>query len=108
MSVFVTFACLSCYKREMAESQQGKRGIDIVKSRRELNRSCRNSAVSERIFALKKSKAGHLGELTKIYRRLDEYLIDQKFANEVREDSHRLGHQWKRYPRGTQRLFSAK
>ena len=39
--VFVTFACLSCYKREMAESQQGKRGIDIIKSRRELNRSCR-------------------------------------------------------------------
>ena len=22
--VFVTFACLSCYKREMAESQRGK------------------------------------------------------------------------------------
>ena len=39
--VFVTFACLSCYKREMAESQREKRGIDIVKSRRELNRSCR-------------------------------------------------------------------
>ena len=64
------------------------------------------STVSERIVALKKSKAGHLGELTKIYRRLDEYLIDQKFAIEVREDSHRLDNQCKRYSRGTQRLFS--
>ena len=46
---------------------------------------------------MKKSKAGHLGELTKIYRRLDEYLTDHKFAIEVREDSHRLDNQWKRY-----------
>ena len=46
---------------------------------------------------MKKSKAGHLGELTKIYRRLDEYLTDHKFAIEVREDSHRLNNQWKRY-----------
>ena len=92
--VFVTFACL-CYKLGMAESQRGgERDIDI-ESRRELVAD--NSAVSERIVALKKSKAGHLGELTKIYRRLDEYLSDHKFAIEVREDSHRLDNQWKRY-----------
>ena len=55
----------------MAESQRGgKRDIDI-ESRRELNAVADSSAVSERIVALKKSKAGHLGELTNIYRRLD-------------------------------------
>ena len=81
----------------MAESQRGReRDIDI-ESRRELNAVADNSAVSERIVALKKSKAGHLGELTKIYRRLDEYLADHKFAIAVREDSHRLDNQWKRY-----------
>ena len=95
--VFVTFACLLCYKLGMAESQRGgERDIDI-ESRRELNAVADNSAVSERIVALKKSKAGHLGELTKIYRRLDEYLTDHKFATEAREDSHRLNNQWKRY-----------
>ena len=61
----------------MAESQRGgERDIDI-ESRRELNAVADNSAVSERIVALKKSKAGHLGELKKIYRRLDEYLLLQ-------------------------------
>ena len=61
----------------MAESQRGgERDIDI-ESRRELNAVADNSAVSERIVALKKSKAGHLGELKKIYRRLDEYLFLQ-------------------------------
>ena len=93
--VFVTFACLLCYKLGMAESQRG--GERDIESRKELNAIADNSAVSERIVALKKSKAGHLGELTKIYRRLDEYLTDHKFAIEVREDSHRLDNQWKRY-----------
>ena len=46
---------------------------------------------------MKKSTAGHLGELTKIYRTLDEYLTDHKFAIEVLEDSHRMYNQWKRY-----------
>ena len=58
--VFVTFACLLCYKLGMTESQRGEdRDIDI-ESRRELNAVADKSAVSERIFALKKSKAGHL------------------------------------------------
>ena len=94
--VFVTFACL-CYKLGMAESQRGgERDVDI-ESRRELNVVADNSAVSERIVAFKKSKAGHVEELRKIYRRLDEYLTDHKFAIKVREDSHRLDNQWKRY-----------
>ena len=81
----------------MAESQRGgKRDIDI-ESRRELNAVADNSAVSWRIVALKKSKAGHLGELKKIYRRLDEYLADHKFSIEVREDSHPSDNQWTRY-----------
>ena len=81
----------------MAESQRGRECDIDIESRRELNAVADNSAVSERIVALKKSKAGHLGELTKIYRRLDEYLADHKFAIAVREDSHRLDNQWKRY-----------
>ena len=55
--VFVTFACFLCHKLGMAESQRGgERDIDI-ESRRELNAVADNSAVSERIVALKKSKA---------------------------------------------------
>ena len=88
--VFVTFACLLCYKLGMAERQRG--GYDI-ESRRELNAVADNLAVSERIVALKKSKAGHLGELTNIYRRLDEYLTDHKFSIDVRKDSHHLDNQ---------------
>ena len=62
--VCVTFACLLCYKLGMTESQRGgERDIDI-ESRRELNAVADNSVVSERIVALKKSKAGLLGELT--------------------------------------------
>ena len=81
----------------MAESQRGgERDIDF-ESRRELNAVANNSVVSERIIALKKSKAGNPGELTKIYRRLDEYLTDHKFAIEVCEALHRLDNQWKRY-----------
>ena len=84
---FVTFACLLCYKLGMAESQRGGEHDIDIESRRELNAVADNSVVSERIVALTKSKAGHLRELTKIYRRLDEYLTDHKFAIEVREDS---------------------
>ena len=91
--VSVTFACLLSYKLGMAESQRGgERDIDI-ESRRELNAVADNSAVSERIVALKKSKAGHLGELTNIYRRLDEYLTDHKFSIDVHEDLHHLDNQ---------------
>ena len=91
--VSVTFACLLSYKLGMAESQRGgERDIDI-ESRRELNAVADNSAVSERIVALKKSKAGHLGELTNIYCRLDEYLTDHKFSIDVRKDSHHLDNQ---------------
>ena len=35
-----------------------------------------NSVISERIVALKRSKAEHLSEITKIYRRLTEYCRD--------------------------------
>ena len=46
----------------MADSQRGEWRIDIVKSGRELNAVADNLADSERIAALNKSKAGHLGE----------------------------------------------
>ena len=82
--VFISFVYLLSYKREMAESQLAKRGINIIESRRELNTVDDNSVVSERIAASNKSKAGHLGELTKIYCRLDEYLTDYKSSRSSR------------------------
>ena len=60
--VFVISACSLCYKREMADSQRGEWRIEIVKSGRGLNAVADNLADSERIAALNKSKAGHLGE----------------------------------------------
>ena len=60
--VFVTFACLLCYNLGMAESQRGGELDIYIESRGELNAVADNSAVSERIVALKKSKAGHLGD----------------------------------------------
>ena len=60
--LFVISACSFCYKREMADSQRGEWRIDVVKSGRELNAVANNLADSERIAALNKSKAGHLGE----------------------------------------------
>ena len=51
----------------------------------------------ERITVWKRSKAGHLGEMTKIYSRLDEVLKDYRFTSEVTELSRRLKDQWARY-----------
>lgn len=64
--VFVSFVFLLFYKREMAESQRAKRGINIVESRRELNTVADNPVVLKRIAPLNKSKAVHLGALTKM------------------------------------------
>ena len=44
----------------------------------------------ERITVWKRSKAGHLGEMTKIFGRLDEVLKDYRFTSEVTELSRRL------------------
>ena len=51
----------------------------------------------ERITVWKRSKAGHLGEMTKIFGRLDEVLKDYRFTSEVTELSRRLKDQWARY-----------
>jgi len=51
----------------------------------------------ERIMDWKRSKAGHLGEMTKIFRRLDEKLKDYHFKSEVMELSRCLKDQWARY-----------
>ena len=48
----------------------------------------------ERITDWKRSKAGHLGEMTKIFSRLDEVLKDYRFKSEVMELSRRLKDQW--------------
>ena len=44
--ICISFVYLLFYKREIAESQRAKRGINIVESRRELNTVADNSVVS--------------------------------------------------------------
>ena len=63
----------------MAEGQRDEIS-DTVETVRKgaLNPFIDDSVISERIVALKRSKAGHLGEITKIYRTLDGYLEDYK------------------------------
>ena len=51
----------------------------------------------ERITVWKRAKAVHLGEMTKIFSRLDEVLKDDRFSSEVTELSRRLKDQWARY-----------
>jgi len=51
----------------------------------------------ESIMDWKRSKAGHLSEMTKIFRRLDEVLKDYRFKSEVMESIRRLKDQWARY-----------
>jgi len=51
----------------------------------------------ERITVWKRSKAGHLGKMTKIFSHLDEVLKDYRFTSEVTELSHRLKDQWALY-----------
>ncbi|KAK2561822.1 hypothetical protein P5673_015209 [Acropora cervicornis] len=80
----------------MAEGQHGIDDVEIPE-RGALRSVFDDSVISERIVALKRSKAGHLGEITKIYRRLNEYCNDYKFLPEVRNEAHRLDAQWKQY-----------
>ena len=74
-------------------------GIDNVEvaERGALRSVFDDSVISERIVPLKRSKAGHLVEITKIYRRLNEFRKDYKFLPEVRNEAHRLDSQWKQY-----------
>lgn len=51
----------------------------------------------ERITVWKRLKAGHLGEMTKIFGPLDEVLKDFRVTSEVTELSRRLQDQWARY-----------
>ena len=46
------------------------------------------------ITVWKRSKAGHLGEMTKTFSRLDEVLKDYRFTSEVTELSRRLKDHW--------------
>ena len=48
----------------------------------------------ERIAVWKRLKAGHLGEMTKIFSHFDEVLRDYHFTSEVTELSRRLKDQW--------------
>ena len=53
--------------------------------------------ISERILYLRKIRAGHLGEITKIHKKLERYLKDSKCCSEVHYEKQRLETQWCRY-----------
>ena len=80
----------------MAEGQDGIDNVEVA-GKRALRSVIDDSVISERIVALKRSKAGHLSEITKIYRRLNEYFKDYKYSPEVRREAHRLDVKWKQY-----------
>ena len=90
----VVVANLIHYK--MAEGQHGIDDVE-VEGKRALRSVIDDSVISERIVALKRRKAGHLSEITKIYRRLNAYCKDYKFLPEVRSEAQRLDAQWKQY-----------
>lgn len=57
---------------KMAEGQHSIDDVEVA-GKRDLRSVVDDSVISERIVVLKRSKAGHLSEITKIYRRLNEY-----------------------------------
>ena len=82
----------------MAEGQRDEISDSVETVRkRALNPFVDDSVISERIATLMRSKAEHLSEITKIYRKLDGYLEDYKLSVEVEIEAHRLDTQWKRY-----------
>ena len=96
--IFIVVVIVSLIQYKMAEGHRDEIS-DTVETVRKgaLNPFIDDSVISERIAALKRSKAGHLGEITKIYRKLDGYLEDYKLSVEVGSEAHRLDTQWKCY-----------
>ena len=70
--VFIVIV-VNLIQHKMAECQHGIDDVEVA-GKRALHSVIDDSVISERIVALKKSKDGHLSEITKIYRRLNEYL----------------------------------
>ncbi len=58
-----------------------------------------DSMSHERIMSLKRTKAGHVGEITKITDVLDALLRDKRNWKEVQVYKERLVEQWGRYSR---------
>ena len=73
----------------MAEGQHGIDDVE-VEGKRALRYVIDDSVISGRIVALKRHKAGHLSEITKIYRRLNEYCKDYNFLPEVQSEAQHL------------------
>ena len=96
--IFIVVVIVSLIQYKMAEGQRDEISDSVETVRkRALNPFVDDSVISERIATLKRSKAGHLSEITKIYRKLDGYLEDYKLSVEVEIEAHRLDTQWKRY-----------
>ena len=94
--VFIVVVVANLIHYMMAEGQHGIDDVEVL-GKRALRSVIDDSVISERIVALKRRKAGYLSEITKIYRRLNEYLKDHKFLPEVRSEAQRLDAQWKQY-----------
>ena len=79
--VFIAIVAILIYYK-MAEGQHGIDDVEVAE-KRALRSVIDDSVISERIVALKRSTAGHLSEITKIYHRLNEYCKDYKLLPEV-------------------------
>ena len=67
---------------------------------------CEQGVPQERITVWKRLKAGHFGEMTKIFSRLDEVLKDYHFTSKVTELSRCLKDQWVCYCFGYNEIMS--
>ena len=94
--VFIVVVVANLIHYKMAEGQHGIDDVEVP-GKRALRSVIDDSVISERIVALKRRKAGNLSEITKIYRRLNEYFKDYMFLTEVRSEAQRLNAQWKQY-----------
>ena len=93
--VFIVIV-VNLIQHKMAEGQHGIDDVEVA-GKRALHSVIDDSEISEKIVALKRYKAGHVSEITKIYRRLNEYFKNYKFLPEVRSEAHRLDIQCKQY-----------
>ena len=92
--VFIVVVVANLIHYKMAEGQHGIDDVEVP-GKRALRSVIDDSVISERIVALKRRKAGHLSEITNIYRRLNEYFKDYKFLPEVRSEAQHLNAQRK-------------
>ena len=75
---------------------------DTVKLRKQID----DSIVAEEIVRLKRSKAGFLGYLTRLYRSIEEHLSDYNSVDRVCELKELVQEAWDNYAQCHERLLS--